>query len=336
MADFERLFFRNHGGNAKADPSVGRASKVTIVGVGQVGMAIAFSILTQGSAGELVLADIDKNKLKGEVLDLRQAGAFLHARVSAAGDNYEGTENSDICVITAGVRQKEGEDRRSLLERNLRVFKSIIPPLVKLSPQTIFLVVSNPCDTLSYITWKLSGLPSSRVIGSGTYLDSSRFRVNVAEKLGVSPQSVHGFILGEHGDSSVAVWSGLNAAGVSLDLTPERIEAEKWPEVHKSVIDSAGTIIKLKGYTNWAIGCAVSQMVEFILKDTRRVLPLSTNVQGVFGIESELYLSLPCVLGRSGVIEVLKVKLDKEEEAKFKDSAKQMTDLIGSIQLASL
>jgi L-lactate dehydrogenase len=334
--DLDRLFFKGYNSEVKAHLNKSRSSKVTIVGVGQVGMAIAYSILTQGSASELVLADIVKDKLKGEVLDLKQAGAFLHARVSAAGDNYEGTEGSDICVITAGVRQREGEDRRSLLERNLKVFSSIIPPLVKLSPDTLFLVVSNPCDTLAYITWKLSGLPQSRVIGSGTYLDSSRFRVNIAEKLGVSPQSVHGHILGEHGDSSVAVWSGLNVAGVPLGLTKERIEAEKWLDVHKSVIESAGTIIKLKGYTNWAIGCAVSQMVEFILNDTHRVLPLSTNVKGLYGIESELYLSVPCVLGRNGILEVLNTQLDKDEEAKFKESARQMAELISSIQVAKI
>jgi len=308
------------------------AHKVTVVGVGQVGMACAFSILSQGTAGQLVLADIDRNKLEGEVLDLNHAGAFLHANVSKAGEQYEGTENSDICIITAGVRQREGEDRRSLLARNLAVFKSIIPLLVKLSPNTIFLVVSNPCDTLAYLTWKLSGLPKSRVIGSGTYLDSSRFRVLLAEKLKVSAQSVHGFILGEHGDSSVPVWSGLNLSGVPLGLTEETIQSGGWSTLHEQVRDSAGTVIKLKGYTNWAIGCAVSQMVSFILKDARRVLPVSTNVQGLYGIQSPVFLSLPCVIGRQGVLQIVNTPLSPTEEAKFKESAKQMAELMDTLK----
>jgi len=149
-------------------------------------------------------------------MDLTHAGAFITSNVSAAGENYEGTEHSDLIILTAGCRQREGEDRRSLLDRNVSVFKTIVPPLVQKSPNTLILVVSNPCDTLTYITWKLSGLPASHVFGSGTYLDSSRFRVGLAKKFNVNAQSIHAWILGEHGDSSVPVWSGVTVGGLSM------------------------------------------------------------------------------------------------------------------------
>jgi len=307
---------------------------VTVVGVGQVGMAIAYSLLSAGTSVQLVLADIDRNKLLGEVMDFQHAGAFLQAQVTAAGAKFEGTENSDICVITAGVRQRPEESRRSLLERNGLVLKSIIPPLVKLSPNTIFIVVSNPCDTMTYLTWKLSGLPANRVIGSGTYLDSSRFRVLIAEKLKVNPQSVHGMIIGEHGDSSVPVWSTLNLTGISLGLDQAKVQQLGWEGLHKSVVESAYEVIKLKGYTNWAIGAATGTIIQQIFTDSQRILPLSTLIQGLYGIEDPVFLSVPCVLGRGGIVQILKPGLHPEEEAKFKASATEMGALIKTLSAA--
>jgi len=281
----------------------------------------AYTILSSGICAELVLCDVERDKLTGEVMDLNHAGAFLHANVTAAGPNFEGTENSDICIITAGVRQRVGEDRRSLLERNFKVFQSIVPTMVKLSPEIIILVVSNPCDALTYIAWKLSGLPSNRVIGSGTFLDSSRFRVRLAEKLGVNPQSVHGLIIGEHGDSSVPVWSGVNIAGVPLNTFFES-------NIHEAVVKSAYDIIKLKGYTNWAIGAAVSQIVHFIFMDSHRVVPITTYAKGEHGIEEDVFLSLPCVIGRNGVVRVLHTPLSEWEKSKLRESARIMRSFL--------
>uniref|UniRef100_A0A2K5TK11 L-lactate dehydrogenase n=1 Tax=Macaca fascicularis TaxID=9541 RepID=A0A2K5TK11_MACFA len=199
-------------------------NKITVVGAGQAGMACAISILGKSLADELALVDVLEDKLKGEIMDLQHGNK-----------DYSVTANSKTVVVTAGVRQQEGETRLNLVQRNVNVFKFIIPQIIKYSPDCIIIVVSNPVDILTYVTWKLSGLPKHCVIGSGCNLDSARFRYLVAEKLGIHPSSCHGWILGEHGDSSVAVWSGMNVAGVSLqELNPEMgtdIDSENWKEV---------------------------------------------------------------------------------------------------------
>jgi len=306
------------------------STKVTVVGCGAVGMACVFSMMSREIVGEVVIADIDRKKLEGEVMDLNQSGGFLHASVKAAGEGYEGTENSDVIVITAGVRQKEGESRRSLLDRNKAVFSSIIPPLVEKSPQTILLVVSNPCDTLAQLAWKISGLPPASVFGSGTYLDSSRFRVALADKVGINAQSVHAWIIGEHGDTSVPVWSGVNIAGVNIkDAIPDfEKNKDEWLSTHEEVKNSAYKVIQYKGYTNWAIGSAVSRIVECVLHNQRRVIPLSVLVKGLYGITEEVFLSLPCVLGEQGIVQVIEQPLSEEEKSKLQTSASEMGKLL--------
>uniref|UniRef100_A0A8D2FP86 L-lactate dehydrogenase n=1 Tax=Theropithecus gelada TaxID=9565 RepID=A0A8D2FP86_THEGE len=197
-------------------------NKITVVGVGQVGMVCAISILGKSLADELALVDVLEDKLKGEMMDLQHGSLFLQTPKIVVDKDYSVIANSKIVVVTAEVRQQEGESRLNLVQRNVNVFKFIIPQIVKYSPDCIIIVVSNPVDILTYVTWKLSGLPKYRVIGSGCNLDSARFRYLMAEKLGIHPSSCHGWILGEHGDSSVAVWSGVNVAGVSLqELNPE-------------------------------------------------------------------------------------------------------------------
>ncbi|KYN04329.1 L-lactate dehydrogenase [Cyphomyrmex costatus] len=182
--------------------STGR-NKITVVGVGQVGMACAFSILTNHVSSDVVLIDVMADKLKGEMLDLQHGSSFMkNAKVSASTD-YAVSANSSLCIVTAGARQREGETRLDLVQRNTDIFKGIIPELVKYSPNTILLIVSNPVDILTYVAWKLSGLPKNRVIGSGTNLDSARFRFLLSQKLNVAPTSCHGWIIGEHGDTSV-------------------------------------------------------------------------------------------------------------------------------------
>lgn len=306
-------------------PSTLKASKVTVVGVGQVGMACAFAILSQQVVKELVLADVMEDKLSGEVMDLQHAGAFLPAKISKAGADYKETANSDVVIITAGVRQQIGETRLSLVERNLAVFKGIVPKLVQQSPNVIFLVVSNPVDILTYVTWKLSGLPPNRVVGSGTYLDSSRFRTMLADKIGVNPQSVHGWIIGEHGDSSVPVWSGVNVAGVPLAPMLEHADnGDEWRSIHTQVVKAAYKVIELKGYTNWAIGAAVAQLVRTILHNEHRVVPVSTIVNGCYGVDKDVCLSLPCILDRNGVTRRLHMVLSDDEQASFRKSAESI------------
>lgn len=307
-------------------------NKITVVGVGQVGMACAISILQKDLADELALVDILEDKLRGEMLDLQHGSLFLKTPTIVADKDYSVTANSRIVVVTGGVRQQEGESRLNLVQRNVNVFKFIIPQVVKYSPDATILVVSNPVDIMTYVTWKLSGLPKNRVIGSGTNLDSARFRYLISQKLGIHPSSCHGFILGEHGDSSVAVWSGVNVAGVALqslnpDLGTDK-DPEHWKAIHKEVVDSAYEVIKLKGYTNWAIGMSVADVSESIVKNLARVHPVSTMVKGFYGINDEVFLSLPCVLNGQGLVDVVNQKLADDEVAQLKKSA----DTLWSIQ----
>ncbi|CAN0424222.1 L-lactate dehydrogenase [Lampetra fluviatilis] len=303
-------------------------SKVTIVGVGQVGMAAAISVLLRDLADELALVDVVEDRLKGEMMDLLHGSLFLKTAKIVADKDYSVTAGSRLVVVTAGARQQEGESRLNLVQRNVNIFKFIIPNIVKYSPNCILLVVSNPVDILTYVAWKLSGLPKHRVIGSGCNLDSARFRYLMSERLGVNSASCHGWIIGEHGDSSVPVWSGVNVAGVGLQsLNPDigtPKDGEDWKSVHKQVVDSAYEVIKLKGYTSWAIGLSVADLAESILKNLRRVHPVSTHCKGQHGVHDDVFLSLPCVLGSEGITDIINQTLKKEEEAQVQKSAETL------------
>ncbi|XP_028649696.1 L-lactate dehydrogenase A chain-like [Erpetoichthys calabaricus] len=311
-------------------------SKVTIVGVGQVGMACAISILQSNIADDVTLIDVMEEKVKGEVMDLQHGSLFLKTSKITAAKDYSDTANSRLCIITAGVRQKEGESRLNLVQRNVEVFKNIIPNLTKYSPNSILLVVSNPVDILTYVAWKLSGFPSHRVLGSGTNLDSARFRFLMGEKLKINSTSVHGYIIGEHGDSSVPVWSGANVAGVNLQsINPEmeQQDPDGWKEIHKKVVDSAYEVIKLKGYTSWAIGLSVSSLTQSILKNLRTVNPVSTLVKDMHGITENVFLSLPCILGSPGVCGVLRQPLQQRESEQLRKSAATLWSIQKDLKL---
>ncbi|KAL7639952.1 UNVERIFIED_CONTAM: hypothetical protein RMT77_009365 [Armadillidium vulgare] len=309
--------------------------KVSVVGVGQVGMACAFSLLTQHICSELALVDVDANKLRGEMMDLQHGLTFLRNIKIDASTDYSVTAGSRVVIVTAGARQREGESRLSLVQRNTDIFKSIIPQLVKHSPNTLLLIVSNPVDILTYVAWRISGLPKNRVIGSGTNLDSSRFRFHLSQKLEVAPSSAHGWIIGEHGDTSVPVWSGVNIAGVRLrDLNPAigtSDDPDKFDELHKHVVNSAYEIIKLKGYTSWAIGLSVASLVNSVMKNMRACYAVSTAVQGYHGIEQDVFLSLPCVLGENGVTHVITQTLTEAEVNQLQSSAKTLWDVQSGI-----
>lgn len=308
-----------------SSPAEPPRNKVTVVGVGQVGMACAISILLRDLCDELALVDVIEDRLKGEMMDLQHGSLFLKTSKICADKDYAVTANSRLVIVTAGVRQQEGESRLNLVQRNVNVFKSIIPQIVKYSPNCTLIVVSNPVDVLTYVTWKLSGLPKHRVIGSGTNLDSARFRYMMAERLGIHASSFNGWVLGEHGDTSVPVWSGANVAGVNLQkLNPEigtDADTEQWKATHKAVVDSAYEVIKLKGYTNWAIGLSVADLTESIVKNLSRVHPVSTMVKNMYGISEEVFLSLPCVLNSSGVSSVVNMTLTDGEVGQLKKSA---------------
>ncbi|KAK3924707.1 L-lactate dehydrogenase [Frankliniella fusca] len=321
-------------------------SKVTVVGVGQVGMACAFSLLSQNVTSDLALVDMVEDKLKGEMMDLQHGSTFLKNATVTASTDYAATAGSRICIVTAGARQKEGESRLELVQRNTDIFRAIIPQLVRHSPDTILLVVSNPVDVLTYVAWKLSGLPHHRVIGSGTNLDSSRFRFLLSQRLGLAPTSVHGWIIGEHGDTSgedechtlvVPVWSGVNVAGVRLrDIDPDigsAADHEKWSEVHHQVVSSAYEIIRLKGYTSWAIGLSVSALCQSIIRNSHDVSAVSTLVRGHHGLDGEVFLSLPCILGGGGVEQIVRLRLTEEETDRLRQSAGTMAKVQEGLRL---
>ncbi|XP_072475764.1 L-lactate dehydrogenase A chain-like [Notamacropus eugenii] len=306
-------------------------NKITIVGCGAVGMACAISILIRGLTDELALIDVMEDKLKGEMMDLQHGSLFFSTPKIVSGKDSKVSVNSKIVIVTAGARQQEGESRLNLVQRNVNILKMIIPDIVKNSPNCKLLVVSNPVDILTYVTWKLSGLPKNRIIGSGTNLDSARFRFLIGSRLGVNPTSCHGWIIGEHGDSSVPVWSGLNIAGVPLkNLHPSLgtdDDKEHWKTVHRQVVESAYEIIKLKGYTSWAIGLSVADLVRTMMKNLRRVHPVCTMIKGLYGINEEVFLSVPCILGNNGITDIVKLNLNAEEEQHLKKSAETLWDV---------
>ncbi|XP_022908535.1 L-lactate dehydrogenase-like [Onthophagus taurus] len=325
------LNFSNQGGGLKdcllkkIQDKDCKSKKVTVVGAGSVGIACAYTILAQKVSNHICLIDAMKNKLEGEALDIQHGSTFssnLHVEHST---EYSISEGSKVCIVTAGARQKEGESRLSLMGRNVAIMKAVIPNLVKHSPDTVILIASNPVDIMTFLSWKLSGLPKGRVVGAGTNLDSARFRYYIAQRLGIAPGSCHGWIIGEHGDSSVALWSGVNVAGVRLvDLNPrigQKDDPERWSEVHRLVISSAGDVIKLKGYTSWAIGMSVAALTSAILGNLGSVHAVSVPVQGFHDIQEDVYLSLPASLGSNGVNDIVIQNLAEEEKCEVVKSA---------------
>jgi L-lactate dehydrogenase len=336
MSEFEKIkkaLFQQINTTPKSDAK--GKPKITVVGVGQVGMASASSILQKGIVREIALVDVVEDKLKGEMMDLQHGHALVKPVTIKADTDYAVTANSDIVVITAGVRQKEGESRLDLVERNVEVFKKIVPQIVKHSPNATLLVVSNPVDILTWVVWKLSGFPPHKVIGSGTTLDSSRFRFMIAEKLNVAPTSVHAHFIGEHGDSSVPAWSAVTVGGAflrSIDPTLGTND-DAWAKLVAEVKQSAYEVIKLKGYTSWAIGVCVSVLCAAILGDSEQVYPVSTYVKGLHGIKDEVFISLPCVLTVEGVRDVVLQNLDKTEVEQLQKSAKGLHEIQAKLKL---
>lgn len=329
--DLTQTFFKPINHAAPPSPTK-RHTKISVIGTGNVGMAIAQTILTQDFVEELALVDAKADKLRGEMLDLQHAAAFLPRTKILASVDYTVTAGSDLCIVTAGARQIAGESRLNLLQRNLSLFKAIIPPLVKYSPDCILLIVANPVDILTYVAWKLSGLPSNRIIGSGTNLDSSRFRFLLADHLDVNAQDVQAYIVGEHGDSSVALWSSISVGGVPILSFLEKhqiaYEKETLESIHKEVVDSAYEVISLKGYTSWAIGYSAANLARSILRDQRKIHPVSVLAKGFYGIDGgDVFLSLPAQLGRGGVLGVTNIHLNQEESHRLRNSAKTILEV---------
>ena len=304
---------------------VERRRKVSIIGAGFVGATTAFALMNSGVATEICLFDINMEKAMGEVMDLVHGTSFVKP-VNIYVGNIEETKDSDIVIITAGAAQKEGETRLDLIEKNYNIFKGFVPQIAKMSPNAILLVVSNPCDVLAYITYKLSGFPSERVIASGTVLDTSRLKYVIGKYLNVNNNNVHAYVLGEHGDSEVVSWSTASIAGESFDEYAKKFNLE-WDKDVRAVIESdvknaAYEIISRKNATYFAVALAVNRIVEAILRDENTILTVSCLMQGEYEID-DVYLAVPTIINSTGVVRIVNPIINDEEElGKLQESAK--------------
>jgi len=304
--------------------------KCAIIGCGFVGASIAFSLLESGLFSEMVLIDINKDKAEGDAMDLSHAIPFGRPMKIYAGD-YSDLNDCYIVIITAGGIQKPGQSRLDLVNTNINILKGIVPNITKYNTDGILLVVSNPVDVLTYVTWKLSGFPSERVIGSGTVLDTARLKYLLGEHFGIDSRSIHAFIIGEHGDSELAVWSSANVSGLDLkdfcNLCRKCENSQTLKNLYEDVKNSAYEVIKRKGSTYYAIAMAVRRIVEAIVRNEHSVLPVSCYIDSHYGI-SDLYLGIPAIVGDKGIEKVIDIPLDETEKNALISSAQILKKVI--------
>ena len=308
-------------------------SKVAIIGAGQVGASIAFAMTVQQRCSELVLIDVNEDKAKGEVLDISHGLPFLGHMDIHAG-NYSDCADCDVIVITAGIPRKPGETRLDLAKKNVSLAHKICDSIMEYYTRGVILVVSNPCDVITYMVKKWSGLPSNLVIGSGTNLDSARFRYFLSQKLDVDVRNVHGYVLGEHGDTQFPAWSQTHIAGVSVDDYAKAagisFTDEDKAEVALLTRTAGADIIKLKGATYDGIAVSVSTLVQSILKNEHTVRPICSCLNGQYGIDG-IPMNVPTIIGRNGVEKVLDVTFTDAEIEYLKDSADNIKEAIDGV-----
>ena len=309
-------------------------SKVVIVGTGFVGMSYAYALVNQGAVEELVLVDIDHEKAIGEAMDLNHGLAFAPRKMTILAGDYNDCKDASIVVITAGVNQKEGETRIELLNRNAKIMKSVVSNIMKSGFDGIIMVASNPVDVLAYVAWKESGLPTHRVIGSGTSLDTARLRYEISKMINIDSRNIHAYILGEHGDSEFVSWSNAHIGAkpiVDVINTMDEINFEDLDKIYVKVRDAAQEIIKRKRATYYGIGMALVRITSAILNNENRIMPISVLNDGLYSCEDNVYIGLPAVLNRDGVHHPIKLSLSIDEEQKLKKSAKILRDSLTSI-----
>jgi L-lactate dehydrogenase len=320
-------------GGSHMNSKQNRPHKVGLIGTGFVGSSFAYALMQRGIASELVLIDANAEKAIGEMMDLHHGLSFTKPMKISAG-NYSDLAGSKVVVITAGASQKPGESRLDLLARNAAIFRSIIPNVVKNNPDGIILIATNPVDILTYISLKESNLPPAQVIGSGTILDTSRFRFLLGQYYEVDTRSVHAYIIGEHGDSEIPLWSMANIGGVRLQefapLKNKEYDQEDMNALFISVRDAAYEIIKRKGASYYAIGLGLLSIVESILGNYRSVLSLSTLMTGQYGVH-DICLSLPSVVGENGIEEILTLPMSTEEQEGFRTSAQKLKSTLRDV-----
>ena len=314
------------------------ASKITIIGAGNVGATIAYALSAEDLASEIVLIDINKDKVIGEVMDIAQGTSFRDPISIVAGD-YSDAKGSDIVIITSGVARKPGQTRLELTQTNLDILKSITPQIVAAAPDAIYLIVSNPVDILTYAFTKISGLPERQVLGSGTILDTARLRCALSQHYRVAQKNIHSYVFGEHGDTSFIPWSGSFVSGVHIDEYHELMNIRNMniapldrEGILKYVQQSGGTIIKYKGATFYAISTAVCKLCAMILASSNSISTVSSMMHGEYGID-DVCLSVLTLVGPRGIEGKIPMNLSDEEIAKLHASAEKLKAVIKSVNI---
>ena len=299
-------------------------NKVMIVGTGNVGATIGYALVNQHSGvRELILTDLDSADAEGEALDLNDCLAVAPTSMNIKAGSYKDAKDCDIIIITAGAAQKPGETRLELLQKNAKIIKSIVDEIMQSGFNGIFLLVTNPVDVISYLTWQYSGLPPEQIIGSGTVLDSARLRLKIAKALDVHPKSVHAYQIGEHGDTEFALWSSANLGG---HLIKKLMSSKELDQIENFAKNEAYEIINKKGATYYGIGACVANIVSNILNDERRVLPVSS-----YDDFSGIFTGFPTVLGKSGVVRRLNLQMTEQESLKMQHSINTIKSAINTI-----
>ena len=299
-----------------------KVNRVVLVGTGAVGCSYAYSIINQGVAEELVLIDLNEAKAEGEAMDLNHGVPFAPSPINVWNGSYQDCESADLVVITAGLAQKPGETRLQLVEKNTKIFKQIVKSIMESGFDGIFLVATNPVDILTYVTWKESGLPKERVIGSGTVLDSARLRFNLGQYFNVDTRNVHAYIIGEHGDTELPVWSktSIGVEGLETVLAKKNdLKEECLEKIFVNVRDAAYHIIERKGATFYGIGMSLVRITKAILNNENSILTVSAYLDGEYG-QKDVFIGVPAVINRGGIREVLEIGLNEKEKEQFNHS----------------
>lgn len=313
-------------------------NKVTIIGTGSVGSTIAYTLTVANLASEIVMIDINNEKMLGEALDIRQGTPFCNPCTVYAG-SYADAVDSNVVVITSGVARKPGQSRLELAQTNVNILKSIIPEITKYAPNATYIIVSNPVDVLTYVFTKVSGIPEAQIIGSGTVLDSARLRSRLSEYYSINQQNVHAYVLGEHGDSSFVPWSLANISNVPIKEYKNSVlnASAMYPELDTKEVDeyvrkSGGRVIARKGATFYAVSMSVCHIIRCLLNGLDTTMTVSTMLHGEYGID-DVCLSLLSIVGQGGVKGKVLLPLNEEEQAALRHSAACLKEIINGIQI---
>jgi L-lactate dehydrogenase len=308
----------------------GKVNRVVLIGTGAVGCSYAYSLINQGLIEELVLIDVNELRAEGEVMDLNHGLPFAPSAIKIWNGTYKDCKEADLIVITAGLAQKTGETRLDLIAKNATIFKEIVRNIMDNDFDGLFLVATNPVDIMTYVTWKESDLPKERVIGTGTTLDTARLRYMLGDYFSIDPRNIHAYIIGEHGDTELPVWSHTTIGVEKLDsflMKNEQYNKEKLETIFEDVRDAAYHIIERKGATYYGIGMSLVRITKAIFHNENSILPVSVYLNGEYG-HQDIYIGAPAIINRNGIKQIIEIELNDEEKLKFDHSVKVLREIM--------